>query len=385
MPQASTEIPLQLFSAAPPDQKTACQAEKGELSVSQSRNTVHRSSTCNLDALTRIFGRSAWTRPTAEAANPHLAGLLSVSAPAERIAAYLADPFDRATLAMTCRLFQRRLSSYRAEFALFRRLIADKKRIDFRQLPYWKRDFVVLFEFFTQCHWTSSRVRDALDKTFTKLDALYPRVPERVFHEMWPLVGMMEESDATALVKEVVERAKERSPHWAVIVLWEFATRCIRFGERSTREANDFNDMLLEQAIPLWQRAATAKAIEAVIGAIAQGVNVERCDPRIEARWKRILSLLPTSADMQSQAVLGLANSAISFQSYWRKYGQRPGVYFPAEDLLQQRLGGLPAYADRQAFRHRLYRPEDDARERGIELRRHARHVASPRTMKNTP
>lgn len=331
--------------------------------------------------LGRLLGLNARHRSSPEECNPHLAALPPKIL--KKICAYLADPFDRATLSMTCRFLHYGMAGYQKEFALFRQVMADKQRVDSCKIAYWKRDFVYLFQAFTGYVWSSPRARDALNKTFARLDSFYPKIPERVFHEMWPMVGLMEEGDAVALLKTVVLRAKERSSSWAAMVLWEFATRTSYFKGRSIAEAQQFNDALLDLCIPLWRNPVTAKTMERVIGAIAERVNVRRFDPRTELRWKRILSLLPSSSNLRSPVVLGLASSAEWFQYYWCKYGRKPGVYFPAADLLGDQLQGFPAPADIRAFERLLKRPEETAAELEIEHRRRLRYMASPRYLKD--
>ncbi|MBY4947205.1 hypothetical protein K6V92_11320 [Cupriavidus respiraculi] len=292
-----------------------------------------------------------------------------------KIFTYLADPFDRATLAMTCRVLDQRLKPYRKEFALFRHVIAAKKRIDARTQSSCLRELSVWLDLFSSHGWTHWRTKSALKSLLGELGRLYPHVPERIFHELWPLFRRLDSKSATQLVRDIYEQAVARSPHLAVIVLTEFARRTVH----DANMGPDFHDTLLELAIPLWQHVGTAKEAESLIGAIAQRMEIctdnEERKRRDEMRWKRIVDLLPTFACLESPAVLGLADAALTIQRHWEKRGKHPGIAFPAATMLRQRLGGMPSYSLIQANAIRVWTPQEIE----IENRRTARYRSSSR------
>lgn len=291
-----------------------------------------------------------------------------------KIFTYLADPFDRATLAMTCRVLDQRLKPYRKEFALFRHVIAAKKRIDARTQSSCLRELSVWLDLFSSHGWTHWRAKSALKALLGELGKLYPHVPERIFHELWPLFRRLDSKSATQLLQDIYEQAMARSPHLTVIVLTEFARRTIYMRQLGP----EFHDKLLDLAIPLWLSPETSKESELLIGAIAQRMEVckdnEEIKRRDEARWKRIAHHLPPSPNLDSPTVLGLAKSAITIQYHWELRGKRPGIAFPAQTILRDRVGDLPPYSSIQ--RHAIDFWTDE--ETRIENRRTERYMASP-------
>lgn len=296
-----------------------------------------------------------------------------------KIFTYLADPFDRATLAMTCRVLDQRLKPYRKEFALFRHVIATKRRLDTRTQSSCIREFSVWVNLLSNHAWAHWRASGALRNIVGKLRDLYPQVPERIFHELWPLVDDLDSKAATHLIQDLAKRALTRSPHLAVILLTEFARRTVH----DVRMGPEFHDKLLELAIPLWQNRDTATEAESLIGAIAQRWEISKEDDPIrlrhEARWKRIVDLLPPSATLSSPAVLGLAHTACHIQYHWEKRGKREGTSFPAVLMLTNRLGGFPTSIAIKTSAIHVW----TAQEMEIENRRAARYRASSRYAKD--
>jgi hypothetical protein len=162
-----------------------------------------------------------------------------------------------------------------------------------------------------------------------------------------------------------------RSPYWAITVLSEFARRTAYSGVKP-----EFHDTLLRLATPLLLNVVTAKMAEPLIGAIAQAQRLGG-DTRTwnEARWKRILNLVPPSTPINSPAVLGLANTAIDIQYRWEKYGKKFEYGFPAVAMMQERFKGFPSYAAIRTAAIPVVSPE----EKEINDRRLLRYMANPR------
>jgi hypothetical protein len=375
MPQAhNAGIELSAFFPAESTKRAErYDGKKGKLEADGSGTAIQPCTTGMMAAVSRLLRSSGNERPEHELDNQHCARLPhSVTG---KIFAYLADPFDRATLAMTCRILYQRLKPYRQEFALFRHVIATKKRIDCRTQSACMRELSLWLNLFSDRAWTHWRAGMALRNIFTKLGQLYPHVPERIFHELWPLFGDLSSKSATQLVQDVTKQAMARSPRLAVIILTEFARRTVH----DRNMGPEFHDKLLDLAVPLWQHPDTAKEAEPLIGAIAQRMEIckdeEQTKRRDEARWKRIVELLPPSASLDSPAVIGLAKSAITIQYHWELRGKRPGIAFPAQRILRDRLGGLMPYSQIKAHAIHAWTPEETE----IENRRTARYIASPR------
>ncbi|CAG9169124.1 F-box protein [Cupriavidus respiraculi] len=291
-----------------------------------------------------------------------------------KIFTYLADPFDRATLAMTCRVLDQRLKPYRKEFALFRHVIAAKRRLDTRTQSSCIRELSVWLDIFSSNGWSQWRTCSALRTIFARLGALYPHVPERVFHEIWPLFLGLDSKPATQLLQQIADAALKQSPKFAIVVLTEIARRTVH----SPSMKPDFHDKLLDLAIPLWQHPNTEEA-EHLIGAIAQRMEIRKDNEtnkrRDEARWKRMVALLPSTTNVNSPAVLGLALSALEIQFHWERHGKQQGIGFPAVAILRERIGAFPSHADigSNAIRYRTRKEEE------IDNRRARRYIASGR------
>lgn len=374
MPQDCTAgIELKPFAAEGTKRAEQKDSNKGSLSARGSTTAIQRQPTGSTGILVALFGPKTSERREHRLENQHWARLpITITS---KIFAYIGDPFDRATLSMTCRVLNQRLISYRSEFALFRHVIATKRRLDVRTQASCVREFSLWADIFSGNAWTHWRASGALRNIIVKLRALYPHVPERIFHELWPLFLNLDSKSATQLVEDVAQEAMKRSPHLAVIVLTEFAKRTLY----SDRIGPEFHDKLLDLAIPLWQDPETTVEAESLIGAIAQRMEVcsdnESVKRRDEARWKRMVELLPPSTRLDSPAVLGLARTAYDIHYHWERRGKQPGIAFPAKTILSDRLGGLPAYAQIKAHTLHARTPAEAA----IEERRAARYVHSGR------
>ncbi len=322
-----------------------------------------------MSSLAKVFSRTGIPRRTPEAENKHVAALPKVAT--DKILAYLADPFERATLAMTCRLLHQQLKPYWPEFQLFRELIASKKSLDFRSQSSCMREVTLWLNLLTGDRWISWRAKAVLGETFKRLGKMYPRIPERVFHELWSLFDDLTNKAKLDVLHEVFQHAMARSPYWAITVLTEFARRTAYGGVKP-----EFHDTLLRLATPLLLNPGTAKAAEPLMGAIAQaqrlGGETRTWD---EARWKRILELLPPSMSINSPAVLGLANTAIDIQYRWEKHGKKLEYGFPAVTMMRKRFNGFPSYDAIRTSAIPVYPPE----EKEIDNRRLLRYMATPR------
>jgi hypothetical protein len=378
MPQDSIAgVKLSTLQAEGMNRAEQTDRNKGSLTVNGSATKIQNHPSGIFAAVTKLVGNAGSERPEQELDNQHIARLPpKVTA---KIFAYLADPFDRATLSLTCRILYHRLKPYRPEFALFRQLMAAKKRIDSRTQTPCMRELSVWLDIFSSHAWTSWRASSALRTILAKVGDLYPHVPERIFHEMWPLFRRVNSKSATVLIEELNKQAMARSPHLAVIVLTEFARRTVY----DRNMGPEFHDKLLDLAIPLWQHPDTAKEAEPLIGAIALRMEIrkgkEQIKRRDEARWRRMVELLPPSTSLRSLAVIGLTDAALEIQCRWEKSGRRPGIAFPAKTILRERLGGLPPYSLIEANAIRVWTPQEIE----IENRRTARYMASPRYAKD--
>ncbi|WP_265923375.1 F-box protein [Cupriavidus nantongensis] len=172
-----------------------------------------------------FFGRSRAARPCPVHANPHIAALPSHVI--EKIFGYLGDPFERVTAAMACRFLMRNVGRYRTEFAFFRQLIRDKKAIDFSVQRGMRREITFFLHMITDCGWTSRRAVEALKLAFGRMGALYPPIPERAFHELWPLFCMVRKEARTSLLKTLVGTAQASSPYFAIQTLYQVARRTL--------------------------------------------------------------------------------------------------------------------------------------------------------------
>ncbi|KAA6117456.1 hypothetical protein [Cupriavidus cauae] len=293
-------------------------------------------------ALARMFSRTSVPRDTPEAENGHLACLPKMAT--DKIVACLGDPFERATLAMTCRLLHRQLKPYWSEFQLFRDLIASRKSLGFRSQPSCMTDVALLLNLLTGDRWTSWRARTVFVETFKRLGRMYPRIPERVFREVWPLFRALTRNAKQVVLQEVFHLAMERCPGWAVMVLTEFARRTIYQDDMDA----DFHDKLLRFAVPLLHDPIIGKEAALLVGAIAQRLH-DATRVRDERRWKTILRLVPSSTPVDSAAVLGLARTALLIQCRWENEGQC-GSGFAAVSLMQSRFKEFPSDAAIDAF-----------------------------------
>ncbi|MFX6250325.1 hypothetical protein ABTF88_20255, partial [Acinetobacter baumannii] len=79
------------------------------------------------------------------------------------------------------------LKPYWPEFQLFRELIASKKSLDFRSQSSCMREVTLWLNLLTGDRWISWRAKAVLLETFKRLGKMYPRIPERAFHELWSL------------------------------------------------------------------------------------------------------------------------------------------------------------------------------------------------------
>jgi len=368
MPQVCTEgYPSPALPGTSTYEMASFGRSEGRLGMDGSAIALRENSHGVLAVLTKAFLRTEGPRRTPEGENKHIAALPKVAT--DRIITYLADPFERATLAMTCRLLHQQLKPYWPEFQLFRELIASKKSLDSRSQSSCMKDVSLLLNFFTGYRWSRWRARTIFEETFRRLGKMYPRIPERVFHEVWPLFNRLAESAKLEVLHNVFEHAKARSPHWAITVLTEFARRtaCGRVGA-------DFHDTLLRLATPLLLDPDTAAAAEPLLGIIAQG-QLGGDTKAQEERWKRILGLIPPSTPIQSAAVLGLANMAVVIQRRWERHGKDPKYGFAAVDMMRKRFNGFPSYAAISESTIPIY----PLNEQQIDERRLLRYMATPR------
>ncbi|UXZ35892.1 hypothetical protein K6V71_19360 [Cupriavidus gilardii] len=307
MPQICTEgYPSPALPGISAHEMASFGRSEGRLGVDGSTIAVRDNPHGVMAALAKVFSRTDGSRRTPEAENKHIAALPKVAT--DRIILYLADPFERATLAMTCRLLHQQLKPYWPEFQLFKELIATKKNLDFRSQSSCMREVTLWLNLLTGDRWISWRAKAVFVETFKRLGRMYPRIPERVFHELWPLFDNLTNKAKLEVLQEVFQQAMARSPYWAITVLSEFARRTAYSGVKP-----EFHDTLLRLATPLLLNVVTAKMAEPLIGAIAQAQRLGG-DTRTwnEARWKRILNLVPPSTPISSPAVLGLANTGTS-------------------------------------------------------------------------
>jgi len=370
MPQVCTEgYPSPALPGTSTYEMASFGRSEGQLGVGGSAIALRDNSHGVMAVLTKAFLRTEGTRRTPEGENKHIAALPKVAT--DRIVTYLADPFERATLAMTCRLLHQQLKPYWPEFQLFRDLIASKKSLDFRSQSPCMKDVSLLLNFFTGYRWNRWRARTIFEETFRRLGKMYPRIPERVFHEVWPLFHKLSESAKLEVLHTVFQHAMARSPYWAITVLTEFARRVPCEGAGA-----DFHDTLLRLATPLLLNANTAKEAEPLLGAIAQAQRLGG-DTRIhdQARWKRILELIPPSTSIKSAAVLGLAVTAVVIQRRWEKHGKDPKYGFPAIEMMRNRFNGFPSGVAISESTIPIYAPD----EKEIDNQRLLRYMASPR------
>lgn len=370
MPQICTEgYPSPALPGISAHEMASFGRSEGRLGVDGSTIAVRDNPHGVMAALAKVFSRTDGSRRTPEAENKHIAALPKVAT--DRIILYLADPFERATLAMTCRLLHQQLKPYWPEFQLFKELIATKKNLDFRSQSSCMREVTLWLNLLTGDRWISWRAKAVFVETFKRLGRMYPRIPERVFHELWPLFDNLTNKAKLEVLQEVFQQAMARSPYWAITVLSEFARRTAYSGVKP-----EFHDTLLRLATPLLLNVVTAKMAEPLIGAIAQAQRLGG-DTRTwnEARWKRILNLVPPSTPINSPAVLGLANTAIDIQYRWEKYGKKFEYGFPAVAMMQERFKGFPSYAAIRTAAIPVVSPE----EKEINDRRLLRYMANPR------
>ncbi|UXC35618.1 hypothetical protein [Cupriavidus gilardii] len=370
MPQICTEgYPSPALPGISAHEMASFGRSEGRLGVDGSTIAVRDNPHGVMAALAKVFSRTDGSRRTPEAENKHIAALPKVAT--DRIILYLADPFERATLAMTCRLLHQQLKPYWPEFQLFKELIATKKNLDFRSQSSCMREVTLWLNLLTGDRWISWRAKAVFVETFKRLGRMYPRIPERVFHELWPLFDNLTNKAKLEVLQEVFQQAMARSPYWAITVLSEFARRTAYSGVKP-----EFHDTLLRLATPLLLNVVTAKMAEPLIGAIAQAQRLGG-DTRTwnEARWKRILNLVPPSTPISSPAVLGLANTAIDIQYRWEKYGKKFEYGFPAVAMMQERFKGFPSYAAIRTAAIPVVSPE----EKEINDRRLLRYMANPR------
>ncbi|ESJ21134.1 hypothetical protein B551_0209190 [Cupriavidus sp. HPC(L)] len=370
MPQICTEgYPSPALPGTSTYEMTSFGRSEGRLGVDGSTIALRNNPQGVIAGIAKVFSRTEAPRRTPEAENKHIAALPKVAT--DKILAYLADPFERATLAMTCRLLYRQLKPYWPEFQLFRDLIASKKSLDFRSQSSCMREVTLWLNLLTGDRWISWRAKAVFVEMVKRLGRMHPRIPERVFHELWPLFDNLTNKAKLEVLHEVFQHAMARSPYWAITVLSEFARRTVYGGVKP-----EFHDTLLRLATPLLLNTATAKFAEPLIGAIAQaqrlGGDTRSWD---EARWKRILQLLPPSTPINSPAVLGLANTAIDIQYRWEKHGKKFEHGFPAVAMMQERFKGFPTYAAIKKSAIPVYLPE----EKEINERRQLRYMATSR------
>ncbi|MEZ7784505.1 hypothetical protein O4A46_22125 [Cupriavidus gilardii] len=371
MPQVCTEgYPSPAFPGISAYEMASFGRSEGRLGVDGSTIALRDNPHGVMAALAKVFSRTDGSRRTPEAENKHIAALPKVAT--DRIFVYLADPFERATLAMTCRLLHKQLKPDWPEFQLFRDLIASKKSLDFRSQSSCMKDVSLLLNFFTGYRWNRWRARTIFEETLKRLGKMYPRIPERIFHEAWPLFHKLTDSTKLEVLHSVFQHAMARSPYWAITLLNEFARRgaCAGVGA-------DFHDALLRYATPLLLDADTAKEAEPLLGAIAQAQRLGGDDSRRrdEARWKQILELIPPSTPIKSAAVLGLANTAVVIQRRWEKHGKDPKYGFPAVEIMRNRFSGFPSSAAISESTIPIYSTE----EREIDNRRLLRYMTTPR------
>ncbi|WP_456281914.1 hypothetical protein M1D55_22880 [Cupriavidus sp. JZ107] len=371
MPQICTEgYPSPALPGTSTYEMTSFGRSEGRLGVDGSTIALRNNPQGVIAGIAKVFSRTEAPRRTPEAENKHIAALPKVAT--DKILAYLADPFERATLAMTCRLLYRQLKPYWPEFQLFRDLIASKKSLDFRSQSSCMKDVSLLLNFFTGYRWNRWRARTIFEETLKRLGKMYPRIPERVFHEVWPLFHKLTESTKLEVLHSVFQHALARSPYWAITVLTEFARRGAYAGVGA-----DFLDALFHYATPLFLNADTAKEAEPLLGAIAQAQRLggDNSRGRDEVRWKRILELIPPSTSIKSAAVLGLANTAVVIQRRWEKHGKDPKYGFPAVEIMRNRFNGFPPSTAISESTIPIYPSE----EREIDNRRLLRYMATPR------
>lgn len=345
-------------------QMTPFSHSEGRLGADGSAITMRDNSHGIMMAVAKVFSRSTNTRRTPEAENKHIARLPKVAT--DKIIAYLADPFERATLAMTCRFLHQQLKPYWPEFQLFRDLIASKKSLDFRAQSSCMKEVTLWLNLLTGDRWSSWRAKTVFVETLRRLGKMYPRTPERAFHEVWSLFGNLTRKAKLEALEEVFRAAMARSPYWAATVLTEFARRAAYQAKPA------FYDKLLDLAMPLIRNPDTAKISEPLVGAIAGRLDPETL-AQDEARWKRILQLVPPSTPIESEAVLGLANTAVKIQRRWEKHDRKMKYGFPAVTMMQDRFKGFPSYESINAFANRVWRRE----EREIDNRRLLRYMAT--------
>ncbi|MBO4119384.1 hypothetical protein J5T34_01370 [Cupriavidus gilardii] len=330
---------------------------KGHLHYDGSAIAMRDDSHGVVAALARIFSRSGIPRGTPETENEHIARLPKLAT--DKIFAYLADPFERARLALTCRLLQQQLKPYWPEFELFRDLIASRKSLSYMSQPSCMADVTLLLDLLTGDRWTSWRARTVFVETFKRLGRMYPRIPERAFREVWPLFNALTRKAKQDVLQEAFHLALERSPNWVVMVLTEFARRTI--GQQDI--GADFHDKLLQYAAPLLRDPITRKEAELLIGAIAQRLH-DTTRARDERRWKTILWLVPPSTSVNSAAVLGLARTAILIQCRWETRGQQCEDGFAAVSMMRNRFKAFPSAVAIEAFVACVSIPEEsDAEE----------------------
>lgn len=370
MPQVCTEgYPSPALPGTSTYEMASFGRSEGRLGMDGSAIALRENSHGVLAVLTKAFLRTDGPRRTPEGENKHIAAL--PKAATDRIITYLADPFERATLAMTCRLLHQQLKPYWPEFQLFRELIASKKSLDFRSQSSCMREVTLWLNLLTGDRWISWRAKAVLLETFKRLGKMYPRIPERAFHELWSLFDKLTNKAKLDVLHEVFQQAMACSPYWAITVLTEFARRTAYAGVKP-----EFHDTLLRLATPLLLNPGTAKAAEPLIGAIAQAQRLGgETRPWDEARWKRILELLPPSMSINSPTVLGLANTAIDIQYRWEKHGKKLEYGFPAVTMMQKRFNGFPSYDAIRTSAIPAYLPE----EQEIDSRRLLRYMATPR------
>lgn len=308
------------------------------------------------------------SRRTPEEENPHLTVLPRFIL--QRIFKYIADPFDRATLAMTCRYMKRELEMYKPEFALFRALVGAKNAIGYQMQSDRMRSLSFWLDVLTNSRWTSWRARSAIRTAIDALIRMHPYIPERVFHEIWLLVRMVAPQAIQPLMEEILAAAARKTPTLALKIMYEFARRTVDDDSLPP----SFHDKLLELATPYWRNPTTQPQAAPVLCALAQRLESDTFGPDV-SRWHKLLRLLPPGTDADSAIVASLAWTANRIERKWTKGGWHYRQESAPSRALLSRFGRLPSPERQRA----CVFDDSGTWEVAIEQRRLARYHATPR------
>lgn len=296
MPQTAIALPAVSRHDASPNDAKRCASTSG---WTDSAENTHRIET-SPGLFSRLYRSLFDSRRIAVVGNglgdlDHLPAELC-----QQVLSYITDPFERATLLRTCKAMRRLMAPYKGEFALFRSVIAVKKSLE----PHAKSDFTrgvdSWMDLLSGSRWSDGTRRRALRDVVRRLIAMQPHVPQRIFHEAFPLFKSLQPRAQLESCREIFGLLKDGPPQLMILVLAEFAWRT------TLGRIPEVDEQLFKRAVALWTNPQTHEAAEHAIASIVMRYS---SDLRHEdcRRWRQALSLLPATATVESESVLGLA------------------------------------------------------------------------------